>query len=104
MKGWFVNLMRGLTKEDFREIMAAFSLIAGFIYMYLITFVVIPSEANQRNADIILGMVGSLVFGRVFAYYFDEKSSKKDEKIYPEDKKEDPKTEVKTEVPPVEGS
>lgn len=80
---WLVTTMRGLTKEDFREIMAAFAMVAGFVYMFLITFAIIPSEANQRNADIILGMVGTMVFGRVFGYYFD-----KPEKTAGDDKKD----------------
>ena len=60
---------RNLGNEDFKEIMGAISVIVGFLYIFCITFIEM-SEDNQRFADICLGMIGTVVFGRVFEYYF----------------------------------
>ena len=75
---WLVQLVKDLDKEDFRELMAALSLIYGFTYMTMVTFITLPTE-NQRFADIILGAVISVVFGRVFGHYFDKSEAKKED-------------------------
>jgi phosphotransferase system glucose/maltose/N-acetylglucosamine-specific IIC component len=72
--------MKNLNSEDFRELMAAITVLLGFAYIFSITFITISAD-NQRFADIVLGMIGTVIFGRVFEYYFgkDDKKKKKEE-------------------------
>jgi hypothetical protein len=72
MRNWF----KELDKDDFREAMAAVSLILGFGFLYAIVFIPL-SPSGERFADIGLGMVGTVIFGRVFEYYFGNGQSKK---------------------------
>ncbi len=64
--------LKTLNSEDFKELMSFLSVTTAFIYFFLVTFIDIPQE-NQRFADIILGVLGTAVFGRVYGYYFDKK-------------------------------
>lgn len=70
--------MKNLNSEDFRELMAAISVLLGFGYIYAITFLEIGMD-NQRFADIVLGMVGTVIFGRVFEYYFGKEQKKNED-------------------------
>ena len=65
--------MKNLNSEDFREIMAAVSVILGFAYLFGITFFDIPEE-SQRFADVATGVIATVIFGRVFEYYFGGKN------------------------------
>ena len=71
--------MKNISSEDFRELMAAFSVVAGFAYLFAITFIEIP-EASQRFADISTGIIATVIFGRVFEHYFGKKEKKSDDK------------------------
>ena len=72
------ELVKSLTREDFKELMSFLSVTTAFVYFFLITFISIPKE-SQRFADIILGMLGTAVLGRVYGYYFDaDKDKNKD--------------------------
>lgn len=48
---------------------AMFSVVLGFVYVFLITFMEVP-EQNQRFADTILGVVISLIFAGIYNYFF----------------------------------
>ena len=61
--------MKNLNSDDFRELMAAISVVLGFMYIFCITFIDIE-EDSQRFADICTGMIDTVIFGRVFEYYF----------------------------------
>ncbi len=71
-----INWFKELDREDFREAMAAVSLILGFGFLYAIVFIPL-SPSGERFADIGLGMVGTVIFGRVFEYYFGNGQSRK---------------------------
>ena len=58
-----------LFSKRFLYYLAGISLLLGFVYVFLITFIQIP-EANQRFADTILGVVISMVFGSIFNFFF----------------------------------
>jgi len=68
----FFELLKALDKENFKELISFLSVTTAFVYFFLITFFTIPEE-NQRFADIILGMLGTAVLGRVYGHYFDNK-------------------------------
>lgn len=76
--------MKNLNREDFKELMAFLTVILAFVYMFCVTFIPIP-EAGQRFADIILGSLLTLVFGKVLGEYFDVMKRS--------DSEEEPKTE-----------
>lgn len=74
-----------LTQDDkfskrFLYYLAAGSLIAGFAYVFFITFGNIP-EANQRFADTILGVVIATIITTIYNFFFgsSDGSKKKDE-------------------------
>lgn len=67
---WF----KQLDTDDFREAMAAVSLLLGFGFLYMICLVPL-SSTGERFADIGLGMVGTVIFGRVFEYYFGDRKT-----------------------------
>lgn len=56
-------------KVDFRNVLGILSIILGFAYIFLITFVEIP-EQNQRYADTVLGVIISMVLTTVYNYFF----------------------------------
>ena len=67
--------MKNLNRDDFKELMAFITVLLAFIYMFMVTFTVIPEE-NQRFADIILGSLLTLIFGKVLGEYFDVNKNK----------------------------
>ncbi len=66
--------------RDFREVMAALTITATYLYIFMVTFIPIP-PSSQRFADIILGSLLTLVIGKVLDHYFnnDRDIDKKDE-------------------------
>jgi len=74
-----MKFFKDFNREDFKEMIALFSLIGTFAYMYLVTFIKFPKE-NQRFADIILGSLLTLVLGKVLGEYFNSKNKDKDGK------------------------
>jgi len=62
--------------------LAAGSLIAGFSYVFFITFQEIPKD-NQRFADTILGVVIATIITTIYNFFFgsSDGSKKKDEKL-----------------------
>lgn len=62
--------MKNLNREDFKELMAFITILLTFLYIFCITFIDIP-ESSQRFADVILGSLLTLVFGKVLGEYFD---------------------------------
>ncbi len=57
--------------------LAAFSVLAGFIYVYLVTYVSIPT-ANQRFADTMSGVLITTVFGTIYSFFFGSSKTSKD--------------------------
>jgi len=57
--------------------LTAGSLFLGFAYVFVITFLTIPTE-NQRFADTILGVVISIIFGTIYNFYFGSSQGSKD--------------------------
>ncbi len=57
--------------------LTAGSLFLGFLYVFVITFMTIPSE-NQRFADTILGVVISIIFGTIYNFYFGSSTGSKE--------------------------
>ena len=57
--------------------LTAGSLILGFAYIFVITFLTIPAQ-NQRFADTILGVVISIIFGTIYNFYFGSSTGSKD--------------------------
>ncbi len=57
--------------------LTAGSLLLGFAYIFVITFLTIP-EQNQRFADTILGVVISIIFGTIYNFYFGSSTGSKD--------------------------
>jgi hypothetical protein len=70
-----MKFFKNLTHEDFKELMALFSISFSFTYMILVTFCKIPEE-NQRFADIILGSLLTIVIGKVLGEYFNANNDK----------------------------
>jgi hypothetical protein len=66
-----MKFFKNLNREDFKELMAFFTVSLSFIYMFLVTFAEIP-EKNQRFADIILGSLLTIVIGKVLSEYFNQ--------------------------------
>ena len=70
-----VNLVKSLTKEDFREMMAFMAVGTAFLYMFLVTFLPIwyrfPEE-SLRFGDICLGFLFGSVLGPILKYFFDK--------------------------------
>jgi hypothetical protein len=78
-----MKFFKNLNREDFKELMAFFTVSLSFIYMFLVTFAEIP-EKNQRFADIILGSLLTIVIGKVLSEYFNspkEEDQDKDEDV-----------------------
>lgn len=74
-----MKFFKNLNREDFKELMAFFTVTLSFVYMFLVTFAEIP-EKNQRFADIILGSLLTIVIGKVLSEYFNSpKEENKDE-------------------------
>ena len=57
--------------------LTAGSLLLGFAYIFVITFLTIP-EQNQRFADTILGVVISIIFGTIYNFYFGSSKGSKE--------------------------
>ena len=53
----------------FQKWFGAFIFVTGMMYLYLVTFCVMP-EGNQRFADMITGVIVSQLFQIAFAYIF----------------------------------
>lgn len=66
-----MKFFKNLNPEDFKEMMAFYTITLSFIYMFLITFTTVP-EGNQRFADIILGSLLTIVIGKVLSEYFNK--------------------------------
>jgi uncharacterized BrkB/YihY/UPF0761 family membrane protein len=64
-----MKFFRDLNREDFKELMAFFTISVSYVYMFMVTFTVIPKE-NQRFADIILGSLLTIVIGKILSEYF----------------------------------
>lgn len=60
---------KDLFSKRFLYYLAGTSILIGFIYVFLITFLEVP-QANQRFADTILGVVISTVFGLIYNFFF----------------------------------
>ena len=63
--------------KRFTYYLAAFSVLAGFGYIFMITLIIIPKD-NQRFADTILGVVISIVFGTIYNFFFGSSKSSSD--------------------------
>jgi len=72
-----MKFFKNLNKEDFKELMAFYSITLSFIYMFLVTFAEIP-KANQRFADIILGSLLTIVIGKILSEYFNKPNDEED--------------------------
>lgn len=57
--------------------LAAGSLLLGFTYIFVITFVTIP-ESNQRFADTILGVVIATIITTIYNFFFGSSKGSKD--------------------------
>jgi hypothetical protein len=57
--------------------MASGSLLLGFAYIFLVTFVPLP-EGNQRFADTILGVVIATVITTIYNFFFGSSKGSKD--------------------------
>ena len=57
--------------------LAAGSLLLGFVYIFVITFVTIP-ESNQRFADTILGVVIATIITTIYNFFFGSSKGSKD--------------------------
>ncbi len=57
--------------------LTAGSLLFGFAYIFVITFLTIPAQ-NQRFADTILGVVISIIFGTIYNFYFGSSKGSKE--------------------------
>lgn len=72
MSSRLADFLKGLTRNDFREIMAFMTLTSVFIFMFLIVFIQIwwelPDPA-QRFGDIILGFLFGIA-KTVMDYFF----------------------------------
>jgi len=71
-----IELLRGLTKEDFREIMAFMTITSSFIFMFAVVFIQIwypMPESAVKFADIILGFLFGSVVRTIMDYFFGKK-------------------------------
>lgn len=57
--------------------LAGGSLFLAFIYIFVITFLIIP-ESNQRFADTILGVVISVIITTIYNFFFGSSKGSKD--------------------------
>lgn len=57
--------------------LAASSLLLGFTYIFVITFLTIP-EQNQRFADTILGVVIATIITTIYNFFFGSSKGSKD--------------------------
>jgi len=60
--------------------MAAGSLLLGFAYIFLVTFMSLP-QGNQRFADTILGVVIATVITTIYNFFFGSSKGSKDKDI-----------------------
>lgn len=74
------NIFKELNREDFKELVALFVISLSFVYMFCVTFIAIP-EQNQQIANIILGSLLTIVFGKVLGEYFDAKPKSQDNDV-----------------------
>lgn len=70
-----------LNQEDkfskrFAYILAAFSVVCGFAYIFCVTWVKISPD-NQRFADAMTGVITTVVFGQIFSFFFGSSSGSK---------------------------
>ena len=70
-----MKFFQNLNPEDFKEMMAFYTITLSFVYMFLVTFADIP-KSNQRFADIILGSLLTIVIGKVLSEYFNKPTDK----------------------------
>ena len=63
------NIFKELDKEDFKELMASVHTMLGWVYLFVLLFAPIAEE-NQRFADVGLGIVGTIIFGKILSDYF----------------------------------
>ena len=64
-----IKLFKELSREDFKELMAAMHSLLGWVYLFVLLFAPI-AEDNQRFADVGLGIVGTIIFGKILSDYF----------------------------------
>lgn len=57
--------------------LAGFSVVTGFIYIFCATWIEIPKE-NQRLADVMTGILTTVIFGSIFQYFFGSTKSSHD--------------------------
>lgn len=69
--------MDDIFNKRFSAYFAAISVLLGFAYLFLVTFIPIP-QANQRFADIILGFLMGTVISTILTYYFGSSKSSSD--------------------------
>lgn len=70
-----MNPFKNLNREDFKEVMAFYTITLAFIYMFAITFYPPESDAGLRFGDVILGSLLTIVLGKVLSEYFGNNGS-----------------------------
>jgi len=76
------NLQIEALKQDdvfskrFNYYLAGGSIFLGFIYLFAVTFLAIPSD-SQRFADIGFGVISTVVFGQIYSFFYGSSQSSK---------------------------
>jgi hypothetical protein len=68
--------------KRFNYYLAGGSILLGFIYLFAVTFLAIPTD-SQRFADIGFGVISTVVFGQIYSFFYgsSQSSHKKSETI-----------------------
>ena len=66
--------MKGLNRENFKELMAFVHTMLGWVYLFTLLLIELPKD-NQRFADMGLGIVGTIIFGKILSDYFGNNGS-----------------------------
>ncbi len=64
-----MNPFKRLSREDFKEFMAFVNTSLGWVYLFCLLFVDLNPQ-NERFADVGLGIVGTIIFGKILSDYF----------------------------------